>query len=35
MCHAGWPLHQRFGDKALKNICHALAAGYLMGKDGG
>jgi hypothetical protein len=35
MCHAGRSLHQWIDYVALKNIRHALAAGYFMGKDGG
>src|SRR5262245_38026506 len=35
MCHTARSLHQLIGHVALKNIRHALAAGYFMGKDGG
>jgi hypothetical protein len=35
MRHSGRSLHQRIGYLTLKDIRHAVTAGYLMGKDGG
>jgi hypothetical protein len=35
VCHAGRPPHQRIGYAVLKNVRHALRAGYLMSKDRG
>jgi hypothetical protein len=35
MGHAGRSMHQWIGYVTLKNIRHALAAGYFVGKDSG